>query len=630
MPATDMEAGKNEIIQKFLRWYNNKDVVPTSEALQKLTAFYHDKDIDILKLGCTLQNLAKFCIHKATDAKFYPITEGDKDLLEKIRKDFVGGPSIVFTRKAIVEENFLRKSTKICKSIFGVDASQLYSYSMCQLCLSVFTGVEISFQKLVDSHLDKRTPAALKNWSCPISNEQDQNVKLNASLQQADRKKSTASMLMGFVLIATLCLKPWVAFTTSVPVKSCVALSLKRIFNVVARRESSMHWDDLIYKREVTRLMKCGSAMVETKQPILLNNISENTFLTGVHLQLSFFLKEMKEGKLFGYAQCNIEVLGKLRANFANFLPIFNNTLVSNSDMGDLMKNYAEEEKLLSQPQKMLISSLKLQNETLIYPPLQFYLQLGLVCAPFVQSAVDARRQGDENLNSSVIAETMKLLANSCYGYQIMDSSRHIITTFLTDGNTHSAIISKLFKKLDLVNNLLYEVELAKAQIEHKEPVIVGFFILQHAKLRMLELYYNFFTRFCDVNTFEELEVDTDSLNLALAKKELEDYIWSKMRAQWQRLRSNDCVDNLTADAVANFFPEHVVKKTNNMIGERLASSKKNSDIRKCCVCVVRHTVAMTSPLMNLNLAVKVTTKAYWNRAATNHWKTIEESWTKK
>ena len=38
---------------------------------------------------------------------------------------------------------------------------------------------------------------------------------------------------------------------------------------------------------------------------------------------------------------------------------------------------------------------------------------------------------------------------------------------------------TKLFKKLDHLNNSLYEVELSKAQIEHKEPDIVGFFILQ-------------------------------------------------------------------------------------------------------------------------------------------------------
>ena len=149
-----------------------------------------------------------------------------------------------------------------------------------------------------------------------------------------------------------------------------------------------------------------------------------------------------------------------------------------------------------------------------------------------MQSAVDARRQGDGNSNLSVVAETMKLLADSSYSYQILGRSRHTVTKYLTDEKTHAAINSKLFKKLDQVNNSLYEVELAKAQIEHKEPIIVGFFILQYAKLRMLELYYDFFTRFCDVNKFEELEMDTNSLYLALAEKELEDCIRPEMRAE--------------------------------------------------------------------------------------------------
>ena len=71
----------------------------------------------------------------------------------------------------------------------------------------------------------------------------------------------------------------------------------------------------------------------------------------------------------------------------------------------------------------------------------------------------------------------------------------------------------------------------------------------------MLELYYNFFTRFCDVNKFEDLEMDTDSLYLALAEKVMEDCIRPEIRSKWQRLRSNERVNSFTADAVANFFP---------------------------------------------------------------------------
>ena len=75
----------------------------------------------------------------------------------------------------------------------------------------------------------------------------------------------------------------------------------------------------------------------------------------------------------------------------------------------------------------------------------------------------------------------------------------------------------------------------------------------------MLELYYTSFTKFCDIHKFEELEMDTDSLYLALAEKELEDFIRHEMRAEWQSLRSNECVNSFTADAVAIFFPEHFV-----------------------------------------------------------------------
>ena len=100
----------------------------------------------------------------------------------------------------------------------------------------------------------------------------------------------------------------------------------------------------------------------------------------------------------------------------------------------------------------------------------------------------------------------------------------------------------------------MYEVELAKAQIERKEPIVVGFSILQNAKLQMLEPYYNFFNRFCDIHKFDELEMDTESLYLALTEKELENCIRPELRAKGQRLRSNDCVDSFTADAVANFF----------------------------------------------------------------------------
>ena len=104
----------------------------TLEATQKKIVFYHDKHIDLIKLGWTLPWLANICLNKTTGANFNTFTEGDRKILEEIRKDVVGGPSIVFTRKTGFDETFIRKSANICKSIDGIDASQLYPYSMCQ------------------------------------------------------------------------------------------------------------------------------------------------------------------------------------------------------------------------------------------------------------------------------------------------------------------------------------------------------------------------------------------------------------------------------------------------------------------------------------------------------------------
>ena len=116
----------------FLMWYNTKDVVLTLERMQKMIEFYHQKKVDTLKLGCTLTRLANICLHKSTDSKFYLFTETDEDLLEKIPEDMVVRPSIVSTRKAVVDETFIRKSTTLCKSIVNIDASQLCPCSMCQ------------------------------------------------------------------------------------------------------------------------------------------------------------------------------------------------------------------------------------------------------------------------------------------------------------------------------------------------------------------------------------------------------------------------------------------------------------------------------------------------------------------
>ena len=97
---------------------------------------------------------------------------------------------------------------------------------------------------------------------------------------------------------------------------------------------------------------------------------------------------------------------------------------------------------------RMLISSFKIENGTVITTLFSFYVELGLQCTKvnrfpqyspqkyfknFVQAVVDARRERDENPPSGVVAETLKLLGNSSNGYQIMDRSRHAVKKYIRD-----------------------------------------------------------------------------------------------------------------------------------------------------------------------------------------------------
>ena len=85
-----------------------------------------------------------------------------------------GGPSIVFNRKAVVDQTFIRYSGNLCKSIVGIDASQLYPFSMCQeMPTELYTRWELdtdsqkfrtrtnrsrAFENMVMSYLQSKRP----------------------------------------------------------------------------------------------------------------------------------------------------------------------------------------------------------------------------------------------------------------------------------------------------------------------------------------------------------------------------------------------------------------------------------------------------------------------------------------
>ena len=478
--------------QDFVRWYNNKDVVPTLEAMQKMMEFYINKGIDMFKLGCTLPNLANICQQKPTNNKFHPFVEADKDLHDKIREDMTGGPSIVFIRKSVVDQTYIRNTENICKSIVGIDASQLYPFSMCQ---EMPTGITLDgslIQTLRSLKLGKINRGNLRTCLCHTYNPSVLTALLKATTQLELKKRIDCFNVDGF---CAHCKTIFEAMGCYFYICACQEARISMSEEETQRRLKKREYHEL--RRDYLR--NKGYKFVEILECNWWESLKgdesvkihvRNNFPFKLPLTRKPLLAKIREDKLFGYLQCNLEVPDVLEYKFLNFPSIFKNFNVSQADIGDYMRDYAIDNDLLKQPQRLLISSFKLENGTVITPLLNFYLSVGLKCTKiyrfvqytpkkcfnnFVQSVVDARRAGDENPESSVVAETMKLLGNSSYGYQIMDRSRHTETKNLNEEKTHKAINGKLFERLNSVSKELYEVELVKSKIEHHEPITVGF-----------------------------------------------------------------------------------------------------------------------------------------------------------
>ena len=80
-------------------WYNNLDVVPFLEVIEKMREFWKDRSIDIFKDGVIVPGLTMKCLFlNVTDTYFSLFSEKDKDLSHTTKDNSVSGPSIIFNR----------------------------------------------------------------------------------------------------------------------------------------------------------------------------------------------------------------------------------------------------------------------------------------------------------------------------------------------------------------------------------------------------------------------------------------------------------------------------------------------------------------------------------------------------
>ena len=89
------------------------------------------------------------------------------------------------------------------------------------------------------------------------------------------------------------------------------------------------------------------------------------------------------------------------------------------------------------------------------------------------------------------------------------------------------------FRTLTPLNDSTYEVEMSKKTIKLDLPLVLGFFVYQYAKKRVLEFYFDFLDVFVDRRHFQLSHMDTDSLYIALAARTLDEVVKPEKRRQF-------------------------------------------------------------------------------------------------
>ena len=318
------ENNNMQYFSDFLKWYNNKDVVPTLEVMQKMIQFYHNKGIDILKLGWTLPNLANICLHKSTDSEFYPFTDSDKDLLEKIREDMVGGPSNVFTRKALVDETFIRKSSNLCKSIVGIDASQLYPYSMCQpMPTGLYTRWECDSEtKRFTARQNKSR--SFENMVLSYFQQSRPDCKIESTVTTGRQKKVDCFSVDGFCYHCNTVFEAMGCYYHYCPCQearpSLTDTDIQR--GVKKRQQDGMRRNYIEQKGyQIVEMWECEWWSLYKTDASVISHLRKY-FPYRRPLSEEGLMQRIIDGRLFGSVQCDIKVPEHLRDYFpATFLP---------------------------------------------------------------------------------------------------------------------------------------------------------------------------------------------------------------------------------------------------------------------------------------------------------------------
>ena len=252
---------------------------------------------------------------------------------------------------------------------------------------------------------------------------------------------------------------------------------------------------------------------------------------------------------LFGFLEVDIRVPQELREKFSEFSPLFVVNRIPEDLVPTHMKDHQErtDRKTISGTKKLL-GVLQAERILLYTPLLKWYLSHGLIVTNvhsyieytsgrpfrwFPEEVSSARRDGDNDRTKKQLGDTFKLKGNSFYGKMIENLLKHVKTSFTcNEKEVDKAFCSPFFEDLEEINGA-FEIRKCKDRVTITRPYQCGIAVYQLAKLRMLQFYYDFLDVYLDRKDFELIQMDTDSLYMALSGSSIDELVKPELREQY-------------------------------------------------------------------------------------------------
>ena len=560
-------------MKDYLRYYNNLDTIPFVECLKSMSEMYRVRGVDMFKDAISLPGISLHLLFsKCRDPYETPVNQKEHQL---ITDAIIGGPSIIFCRFAEVGTTFIKNhiydNPHSCQGILGYDANSLYlsvlGKAMCSglMCYRYLEDPDSNYLKPM-----KRPKKYTRELLWLMCKEIDLGVPLITSLSPGGQQKVAQTYFVdGYYRNKQTGERVICEFFGCFPhgCQICFGGNYdKKKYNETLEKIEffkqlpgvTLHF---IWDHDYDAYMRDTFDNIDITRWEYIFTILPKTLVQNKKISQKHLLKLIKQKDIFGLVRCSIYIDETYYKYYDEFPPIFKITTISKEDISGHMKEYVLKENLMSQPRQMLISTMYAENQPFITPQIEWYLKQNEAhnfevfkirdiseflefnpkksFKPFMDNIISDRIAGDIDPNQKIQALVSKSIGNSAYGKTILNKAKLEKIYYTNERDTLKHINKPLFKDLKHLNDDLYEIRVGHKRIEWNLPRQIGVFVYGYAKLTLIRFYYDFIHKYLSFDSYEVLQIDTDSLYMALAYPTLDECVKPSMKAEFVKKKIN-------------------------------------------------------------------------------------------